>query len=379
MVVLSRATLTPKSPKSNRENKKVEKAITGSVDKNVKERGLITESPSPNDIISNHQSYYAETDEANIDGIVLGYVTPWNSHGYDIAKQFGNKFTHISPVWLQIRPKGSLKYEVTGTHDIDRDWMTDVRKAGARIKVKIVPRVLIEGFTNDDYSDLLGNADAVRAFSETITEAAKKWKFDGYVLEIWPQIASRLRNSSVLVELIKDISDYLREKRLDTILVISPQRDGVGMFNREHYSALYNHLTGFSLMTYDFSSVQRPGPNAPIQWMKECISFLTSDPKKRDKILTGFNFYGNAYTATGGGPIVGHQFLDLLKQYKGHLLYDSSSAENFFQVRTSQGKQIVFYPTLHSINERIELTKELGTGVSIWELGQGLDYFYDLL
>ena len=82
---------------------------------------------STDEIVSNYLTPLSSPDTKQFDGKVLGYVTPWNSHGYDVSKQFGAKIDLNSPVWLQIKRIGQQKYELAGTHDIDSGWIKSVR------------------------------------------------------------------------------------------------------------------------------------------------------------------------------------------------------------------------------------------------------------
>ena len=75
---------------------------SGPTDSSVFDKSLVSENLEAKDILENYNSYLKDTQLRNFDGDVLGYVTPWNSHGYDVAKEFGSKFTLISPVWLQV-------------------------------------------------------------------------------------------------------------------------------------------------------------------------------------------------------------------------------------------------------------------------------------
>ena len=62
------------------------------------------------------------------------FCTRRNSKGYEIAERLSAKFTHIAPVWLQLRwDIAAATFTVAGQHDIDAGWMERVMRPQALV------------------------------------------------------------------------------------------------------------------------------------------------------------------------------------------------------------------------------------------------------
>ncbi|KAM1406106.1 hypothetical protein ACFXTH_000807 [Malus domestica] len=325
---------------------------------------------------------------------VLAYITPWNSKGYDMAKRFNSKFTHLSPIWYDLKSQGnSLILE--GRHNADTGWISEIRIAG---DARVLPRVVLEAFP----AELLTKKKQRSKAINLIVNECKEMGYDGIVLESWSRWAAfrilhdpSMRNMAL--QFIKELGDALHgvslekndKQRLQLVYVIGPPQSEKLQphdFGPKDLRSLDDAVDGFSLMTYDFSGPHNPGPNAPLKWIHSTLWLLLGtdeDCARARRIFLGINFYGNDFLlkgGPGGGAITGRDYLSLLEKHKPQLQWEKNSAEHLFYYSDDENNfHAVFYPSPMSISVRLEVGRYWGCGISIWEIGQGLDFFFDLL
>ncbi|ETV72879.1 hypothetical protein, variant 1 [Aphanomyces astaci] len=315
----------------------------------VLERGLLQRTPSYDSILQEEKQYGSDVLTKRFHGDTLGYVTPWNNHGYNTAKLFRSKFTYIAPVWYQIRHNDKRKPALTGGHDVDLEWMTAVRGDDTS-GPQIVPRFMFE-------MNSLSPQEAERIIS-LIRSEVKDQRFDGITLEI-PVLG-------VTVEFITSLGQALQSDGCILILVLptSQRNDFIRVVSQRVLPSVHR----LSVNAYDYSTT---GPNSPLPWLKATLEALKPF-QNNAKFLMGLAFYG--YDTNEA--IVASKYRELLDAHHPAIEWDDSAHECYFRYPV---KHIVYYPCLQSIQDRLDLYLSAQTGAAIWDIGQGLDYFFDLL
>ncbi len=385
--------------------------VGSSVSQQQADQSASSSNSQPQSLLLDSEKYIAEhynsSREHLFHGEVLGFVTPWNGPGYDVAKKFPQKFTYVSPVWFQVRPLlpeddatqyNHQPYIISGQHDIDDAWVEAVGRH------KIFPRFTIDYSKFEqvpkermnEFFDYRTNQPFIDSIVSQITQLARQYQWGGIVFEY-----GFVNTNMVLGSILVPLTQKLSSNGVKVILVIAPWRKPIQQMKDQFVSKmdlsfLEQYVHRFFVMTYDYAVAMRMvGPNAPVSDMiqptlrhlilgdvnssrPESGELGFDERKIAQKLLLGLNLYGYLFGGNGGAePVLGSRVLEILGQDKGAFsVFEQASSEHWFKTQLGP----VYYPTLHSIDTRLKIAKEWGLpGVGFWELGQGVDSFYDLI
>ncbi|XP_021912447.1 chitinase domain-containing protein 1 [Carica papaya] len=279
----------------------------------VHQRGLIKTDISYQEILTENAKVSENVSQRHYTYPVLAYITSWNSKGYEMAKRFNSKFTHLSPVWYDLKSLGTgLLLE--GRHNADKAWISELRTRG---DVMLLPRVVLEAFPKE----LLRRKKLRDEAIHLIVTECKEMKYDGIVLESWSRWAAfgvlhdpdmrkmALQFIKQLGDALHSVSSMRRDKQhLQLVFVIGPPRSEKleeHDITPEDLQSLNDSVDGFSLMTYDFSGPHNPGPSAPLKWIDFTLQLLLPSASNKaqsltSKIFLGINFYGNDFVLSEG-------------------------------------------------------------------------------
>nr|AII99858.1 chitinase [Cicer arietinum] len=313
----------------------------------VYQRGLVTTNTNYQDILNENTKVSENISKRHYTHPVLGYITPCQ--------------------------QTSLVLE--GRHNADRGWISELKKTGEAL---ILPRFVLEVSPEEL---LRKKKQRNKAVDLIVTEC--KWAAYGILHD------PSMRN--LALQFVKQLGDALHSissekisgQKLQLVYVIGPPSSEKLLahdFGPKDLETLSEVVDGFSLMTYDFSNPHNPGPNAPLKWIQIILQMLLGASANRaqnipPKIFLGINFYGNDFSLSrdsGGGAIIGRDYLALLEKHRPVLQWDKNSGEHvFFYTDDKDIKHAVFYPSLKSISLRLEEARSWECGISIWEIGQG--------
>jgi hypothetical protein len=69
------------------------------------------------------------------------------------------------------------------------------------------------------------------------------------------------------------------------------------------------------------------------------------------------------YVGAQGEAILGQAYVQLLERHRPTLIWEDEYHEHVFMYTEGRGEHRVYYPTLQSVQHRLALAEELGTGI----------------
>ncbi|KAI8073187.1 hypothetical protein BC940DRAFT_329916 [Gongronella butleri] len=291
--------------------------------------------------------------------------------GYDVVKEFKGKFDFVSPVWYGVR-RFRGQYVLTDEQDVDKEWMDEVRGKDARGRKvgKIVPRFQMQDWDVKDYRAFVDMLREGRELTKLLLNQIKQVvRPFGHGVQDYP---------TAFGSVYKSLSKQLRPLGKQLIVVLPAVR--MEAITKVHQAAV-EYIEG--------------GPTAFIDWVEDNVAYLSS-PETRGKIMLGMHLYAMHYNPPHTSTAL--TMLQVVKRWSEPietldddvhedrakriiLNWDEQAQEYWYGEMNDDEYTLgkVWIPSARAIKRRLQLAEDYDMGVAFWEVGQGLDYFYNVL
>jgi chitinase domain-containing protein 1 len=333
----------------------------------------------------------------------LAYVTPWNEDGYEAAIKYWHKFNYIAPAWYEIHIQNDINntLNLTISGNANRLFLENLKDYD--VKSIITPQFEIrEPFDNKAYRSFLVNDTNVSALGDAIYDRLSLYNFTYCIVNILKNGSKILKQNMsdypeyrrLQILVVDRIVKYLILKRIRTLIVI-PKVDYSESpdFKTDDLLLLFRNVHRFIIITNDFSD-DSPGPNSPIRWVRRNINNVISglpdnttveeyrEYKKKLMFcipLFAWEFVPTSQASKGyeSRALKGPELIEILRTKQPKLTWEENHGELRLEYKNDTVELTTYYNSQESIIEKIKLASRLGTGVMLWELGQGLPFDYE--
>lgn len=311
----------------------------------------------------------------------MTYIYFGNSGRYtELADNTQNSLDDISPSYFDLEEDGSLKI----TAALNRNFISDMHERGIR-----VTPFLSNHWKRDKGINALNNREEL---ASQIASAIDEYDLDGVNVDIENVTVNEKEAYVDFVRLLR--KKIPSGKSVSVAVAVNPYGIIEGWQASYDYAALAKYSDYLMLMAYDehyegdvTNPGCNPGPVAGFDFVEDSIKAALKEVPS-DKLVLGIPFYGRLWKrgdTYGGYGISNHVVEDLVKEYRGKIIYDykEKSPRAVITISASDRKPVVFGKRLEagtydiwfeneaSIKRKLELVEKYNLkGTGSWSLGQ---------
>lgn len=307
--------------------------------------------------------------EIKKDLVHSAWIPAWDfDNGFKSLERYKDQISSVNPVLYGVNNDGTLLNRKPSEQSLNT-FLTFCDVNG----IEVLPTV-----GSYDYK-IMGSVLSSEVYIDKqvaeIIKEIEKYDFDGIDID-FEKIKSTEKEGYLLF--LKKLQKELHSKeKILSVTVTAKTRDGtIDTLVVQDFKVIGELADQVKVMTYDYTlqTSTIPGPIAPIDWIKDVITY-TSEHIPSEKISLGIHLYAYLWKGEKASALTYSSVQNLINNSKIPQEYKSDIAEGYSQYTCSDGATCTLYfQNKQGVAERVALAKESNLlGVSYWRLGSELD------